>query len=209
MTKPAFFFWLFLGPLFSTGQSVIIPDDFPLTPQMLRANRQDKAYVGVVAHDMVWFTNDTLDQTLIVELKLDVHRWHISLFNNHSMPGSLLSRLPLQEVRTREIATQKAKLTFVKEVVKRTRRIGQLYFVSLKGVRLGDEKSKLLSFYGEPTQCTDLKETQKCSWDFAGEINTTSITDDRPLARRSYGYHVEAFFKNDLLVAIMLTNDVP
>jgi hypothetical protein len=48
-------------------------------------------------------------------------------------------------------------------------------------------------------------------WDFTGDVfsSANKPIKNKPYAKDSFGYQVKMFFKNDILIAMFLHNDIP
>jgi hypothetical protein len=201
----------------------IIPDDYPVTNDMLADktsnNSSYKKKSGeIFSLDKAWFTNDTLQQTLVFELYTDFHRLDIYHFFNNEIPADLVMNIPLYVSKSRfdnvfDTANFQQKQTHLKGFINSATKINQLYFSTKKGFRLGDKKEKAISAYGKPDKCSTFDNIEKCEWKFEGdyieseEIHPKAKTN-KPLVKNSYGYGVTMFFRKDKIVAMIISNDI-
>jgi hypothetical protein len=189
-------------------------DDFPVTDKMLgrdmKGNAREITSGKVVSIDKVWFTNDSLGQTLVFELYTDNFRMNTFLFSNNNIPKGLIK---IMELHTAEgqLAGEKEKSAAFKGFIRQARKIRQKYFVSDKGFALGSTKEKAVSIYGKPTATSGTGEIEMLQWQFTGDIlyDGRSSLHGRPLARDSYGNTTTMFFVNDKLIGMVLQNDIP
>ncbi len=121
-------------------------DDFPITNEML-ANKTSKysSYKKqsgqTFSFDKVWFRNDTLKQFLVFELYTDYHRLVTYHFLENEIPNDLINIMELH-VDGGKLATYNQKSKDFKGFLKQATKINSYYFISDKGFRLGDKKTK-------------------------------------------------------------------
>jgi len=70
-------------------------DDYLFNNEMFRENYGQKISGQLESFGKVWFTNDTLNQTLVFELYTDYHRLKTFHFDNKKVPGELINRMEL------------------------------------------------------------------------------------------------------------------
>jgi hypothetical protein len=113
-----------------------------------------------------------------------------------------------------DTATFGQKQTYFNGFIKLANKINQHYFTSKKGFKLGDKKEKAVKAYGYPDKCISIDNIEKCEWKFEGdyveseEIHPKAKTNG-PLAKNSFGYCVTMYFRSDILIAMILSNDIP
>ncbi|MBB4806748.1 hypothetical protein HNP38_002044 [Chryseobacterium defluvii] len=191
----------------------LIVDDYPVTNEMFINKGNDLSYTRksgqTFSHDKVWFSNDILRQTIVVELYTDYHRLHTFHFYNNAVPNDLISKMWLSAYG--EPASEKQKQKDFNGFLKQAAKISSSYFVTNKGFKLGDPKQKAVSYYGKPDKQTIDEGTEKLEWNFIGDnsydINTGPKS--KPLAKDSFGHQIIMYFKNEKLVGQILSNDIP
>jgi hypothetical protein len=188
-------------------------DDFPVDVDMLANDRQGPAWNiksgPIHASDQIWYTNDSLQQTLIFDLYTDYHRYQITLFSNRDIPRLLLNNIWLVNTGG-DSATLSQKAQHFKGFIKAARKIDRSYFTSLKGLQIGDNRRRLLSLYGKPDKMEETAGVKCYRWDYEGdELYDGQDLRGKPLAKDSFGYHVMALFRNDRLIALIINNDIP
>ena len=181
----------------------ITPDDFPITNNLLTQHK-DPYPEG----DHVWFTNTELKQTLVFELGTDYHRYKTYLFYNNIIPEDLLNDDWFSSAQNTS-----NKVEVFKTYIKNATPINKNYFTSLQGIELGQTKKQILTLYPySADEVTVTEDLEKYTWNFIGDIIVDlqpEIQNDKPLAKSSFGYHFTTYFKNDILVGLILVNDIP
>ncbi|SHN41236.1 hypothetical protein SAMN05216311_112215 [Chitinophaga sp. CF418] len=178
-----------------------VVDDYPITNVMLddktSGNPTRKIQSGSIYSDeKVWFTNDTLNQTIVFELYTDHYRGITYHFYNNDVTADLIDRIELYE--NGEPATIKQKLKNFNGFLSQATRIDSRYFATNKGFRLGDTKQKATKTYGNPHKKSMHNGVEKLEWDF---VNIPLV--------HSFGHHIVMYFKKGRLIRLILYNDVP
>jgi hypothetical protein len=206
---------------------IITADDYPITNKMLdeiyRNSESLKFKIGkIFSLDKVWYSNDSLNQSLVFELYTDFHRLYIYNFKNDFVPDKLIDDISLSTTTSRyenvfdEASFDQKKLS-INDFIKISTRINSKFFTTIKGINLGDKKEKLISQYDQPdTACYD-NDVEVLKWDYHGDYDLIGDTKTievkalkgKPVVRESFGQHIKAFFKNNKLIAISIMNDIP
>jgi len=199
----------------------IIIDGYPVTNNMFRelhnANPLFKIQSGqIFSIEKAWFTNDTINQTLVFELYTDFHRFITYLIRNDIIPDTLISQIQLYSLsnNTYSEVNLDQKKPYFQGFINSSKRINQRYFTSFKGIKLNDDKEKILKLYGHPDNIYMNKGIECNEWDFYGdEIYTANQKDinlkGKPIAINSFGHHIKMYFNDNLLIALILINDIP
>lgn len=151
----------------------------------------------IYSYDKAWFTNDTLNQTIVFELYTDYYRTVTYHFYNNDVTADLIDRIELHE-NGGELATIKQKLKNFNGFLNQATKIDSRYFITNKGFRLGDTKQKATKTYGNPDKQSMHDGVEKLEWDFV----------DIPLVH-SFGHHIVMYFKKGRLIRLILYNDIP
>jgi hypothetical protein len=190
-------------------------DDYCVTNEMLLKQSEHNPFFEwrsgkTISHDKAWFANDTIKQTLIFELATDYHRFETYHIFNNDIPTDIINRMGLHEDGG-ELASNQQKLHDFDGFIKQATKINALYFVSIKGFRLGDRKQKAIDTYGKPDKQSTTDEFEKLEWEFVGDQFYDEKTDlkGKPLAEESFGHQIIMYFRNDKLVGQILLNDIP
>ncbi|MBI5857090.1 MAG: hypothetical protein HZB42_05515 [Sphingobacteriales bacterium] len=189
-------------------------DDYPVTDKMLECaapkSNCEYRYKDLISTEKKWFTNDALNQTLVVEFYTDYFRTGFFLFSNTDIPTGLIKEMSLSNSQWEE-AGEKQKLQNFKGLLSFGQKINPEYFTSAKGFKLGDTKEKVLQVYGNPEKTKTVDGVEECEWDFIGDEVYEGNADlkGKLLAKDSYGHQVILFFRNNKLIGIVLHNDIP
>ena len=191
-------------PLPDTTQFVI-PDDYAITNKML----EKKYYINgkSFSEEFVWFTNDTLNQSLIFELYTDYHRLSVTHILNNDIPEALFEKV-LHATESDYKQANKGSITLK---IKSADKINSRYFISEKGFQLGDMKQNAIKIYSQPDTIIKFNDSEMYSWDFFGDSlpPEEKRNSNKPFAKESFGYHVKMFFRNNRLIAMTLHNEIP
>lgn len=192
-------------------------DGYSVTNEMFSTQRVnansgfEKESGQTLSLDQVWFSNDILKQTLIFELYTDYHRLISYQFYNSDIPLDLIEEISLAN-KDREQADIAQKLKDFSGFLKQAKNIDDSYFVTEKGIKLGDTKQKVLSIYGGVTHEKILdKGVEKLEWEFVGDevYNSKMDLKGKPLAKNSFGHKVTMYFQKGKLIAQILFNEIP
>ncbi len=208
----------------SNNLTKIIPDDYSVTNEMLvdktSGNSSHKLKSGeIFSLDKVWFTNDTLNQTLVFELYTDYHRLYIYHFYNNDIPKDLIKEMELSVSKGKfenifDSASFRQKQNYLPGFILSAIKINRSYFTTLKGFNLGDRKAKVINVYGKPDKSSSLNNIEKCEWKFEGDYIESEeihpkLKTNKPLANNSMGCSVTMFFREDRILAMIISNDIP
>jgi len=189
-------------------------DDYPVTNKMFQDKRSNNSNFNLksgqtISFDKVWFSNDTLNQTLVFELYTDYHRILTYHFYNNEIQYSLINRMEL--INGEELASEKQKLKDFNGFLKQSTKINSSYFVTNKGFKLGDTKQKAIDIYGIPDNQITENGVEKLEWLFVGDSFYDSKTDlkGKPLADNSFGHQITMYFRNEKLIGQILFNQIP
>jgi len=186
-------------------------DDYPVTDSMFKINSDDLEAAGLRSVDRIWFSNNSLGQTLIFEIYTDYFRMNTFHFSNNDIPAELLSRLVLYD-STGNYATEQGKTNGILELQKLASPISYNYFITNKGFALGDKRNKAIGTYDKPDTITWNNGVEKLQWKFVGDIYFYDRKIDlkgKPLAEHSFGHILTMFFREDKLIGIILENEIP
>jgi hypothetical protein len=193
----------------------IIPDNYPVTNDMLKGNYGKKQSGDLISFDKAWYTNDTLGQTLVIELYTDYHRFQLFHFYNNDIPESLIDRMEFNFAVSKssyDTASSQKKQELFPGFLTSGTKIAQRYFTTEKGFRLGDKKDKAIKNYGQPDTCYISNGIETCEWRFKGDYTdeeTPLPISKKPLAEKSFGYGVTMYFRKEKLIAMILFKDIP
>lgn len=177
-----------------------------------RGAQQIKA-AGLETWEYVWCTNDTLQETIALELYTDQFRTRLFHFRNDDIAPDMLDRIGILTVtrHTGSSAPLAEKQKALPAFISQASRCSRTSFTSEKGFSLGDPSSKALAVYGKPDTIIYSDGIARWSWNFTGDVFYTSGTDlkGKPIAKDSYGHKVSMYFRDEKLIGMILWNDIP
>jgi len=193
-------------------QRIVVPDDFKVTDEMFGTDTSENArrikFGSVVSDGMVWFGNRSLNQTLIIELYTDNFRNVLYLLKNDDIPANLMSKI--------EFTNEDGDMSGIKEIkaqmgkfIKAAKQIDKHFFISRKGFRIGEDTTRAFNFYGPPQKKIVKGSLTQYQWVFMGENSDHHANKKSAIAKDSFGYQVTIFFRNGLLIGLILDNDIP
>lgn len=193
-------------------ESIHIPDDFPVTDDILAANRKTVQIEDLFLDEYVFFQNKALGQTLAFYLATDYHRYTTYLFYNSKTTDEIFARLDFHKISGDPINAKERNET-IQQFVMKAPEISSKYFTSYKGIALGDSKEKVLINYPyEPTITSSIDGVETYHWQFEGDFAISegwAVDKDKPMAQNSFGHNVTMVFKNDKLIVMILVNEIP
>jgi hypothetical protein len=185
-------------------------DDYPIKDEMFNGNYEYKKSGGVISSDKVWFKNESLNQTIVIELYTDYHRLVTFHFNNEILPQEIIRRMQLH-IEGGELASNEQKYKYFDGLIKQSIEIDKSNFISTKGVFIGMDRKKAIEIYGNPDKQEFIDNYEILEWEFIGDVFYDDTIQDKKkkIAIDSFGHSVTMFFKNDRLVGQILFNDIP
>ncbi|HET9747279.1 MAG TPA: hypothetical protein VFP97_16305 [Chitinophagaceae bacterium] len=186
-----------------------VVDDYPLTYDMIHQHAYSRKSGELADIEGAWFSNDTLQQTLVFVLYTDGHRLYTFHFLNSDIPPGLINRMELHSGG--EIASNELKQRNFKGFLTQTTKINKSYFKTGKGFILGDNKQKALKIYGKPTTINTENAIERFEWEFGGDAFEDGKTDQKGIqvAANSFGHQATMFFRNNKLIGLIFHNDIP
>lgn len=190
-------------------------DDYPVSDDMFENKNPDNSARriksgDVYALDQLWFGNNKIRQVLVVELATDYWRNIFYHFYKDDIPTPLIEQMGLN-LESGDTATTQQKINAFDGLVKQSQEVGEKFFTTKKGFKLGDDKQKAISVYGDPHQVTRAGNIEILDWRFFGDQQEISKEEynGKRIAKGSYGHEVRMFFKGDKLIAMIIHNDIP
>lgn len=201
--------------LVSDSIKIFIVDDYSVTNKML-SDKKNKDFPyrikidQIYSYDKKWFSNDTLNQTIVFELYTDYHRKVIYHFYNKHIPNDLINLMDLH-IEGGNLASENQKQNSFNGFIKKSTRINSSFFITNKGFKLGDVKQKAINCYGNPDKISKKDRIEKLEWSFIGdELYDEKIKlAGKPIAKNSFGYRVIMYFEDNILIGQILFNDIP
>ena len=186
-----------------------VVDDYPVTKEMF--SLQKKLLHSGTVYDVqgIWFSNDTLKQTIVFVLDSEQNRNEIYIFNNDNAFNSI-RMMYLENDSGSSLATDRQIYENYKGFLTQTTIIKSKYFISNKGVKLGSNKQEVIAIYGEPTTTLIEGEYEQLVWSYVGDKSYhNEIYKGQKIdivAKNSYGHRAVFIFKNDILESVYLEN---
>ena len=191
----------------------LIADDFPIPNDFLASAPDDIGsiheieYKGLVSHERKWFTQPDKSETIAMELYTDKHRLRTHYFSNDDIPVDLINEMILHRSEDGEIASNSFKQEYFKDFISIAEIIDQKYFKSNKGFLIGNNLEMAMKIYGKPHEKSSLEGVDKLQWKFEGD--TFGLAGKENLVQDSFGHEVTMYFRNDLLIGMVLYNAIP
>ncbi len=198
-------------PIQKKINDTVTMDDFPVTDDMLNENDGELQIDSIISFDKAWFYNAELDQTLVFELYTDYHRMYTYLFSTKYIE-QIKSDLTLHRFKKNTIYTsnQNEIKSYIPLFARRGQQIKKKYFISNKGIAIGDKIQKAIKTYGAPDSTYRNKKITNYIWKYHGEYdNWNETVRQRRIARNSYGYKIIIYTLNDKIIAVCLVKEIP
>ncbi|MEM7373120.1 MAG: hypothetical protein AAF587_31140 [Bacteroidota bacterium] len=187
----------------------LIVDDYPFTEAELKDGYQPLKTNDCISYDNAWFYNDSLEQVILVNLYTDFHKMGIYHFSTQDIPPALLSQLPLHQPNG-EWASEQTKQDNLPQMIQQGQALPASFFTSNNGFRIGTHQMEAIHQYGSPHQQSKLGEFELLVWTYQGDFMAPyTEVHTYPMAQNSFGHQVHMFFKEELLVGMILINDAP
>jgi len=190
---------------------IFVVDEFPVTDNMF--NHCDGCAFSsgpVESTDIVWFGDRQRSMTLAVELYTDYFRNAFYLFRNDDIPTAIIDSMELY-TKSGDTVTRHQKRKYFRGLLRWAKPVASKYFVSTKGIALGDSTAKAIKIYGKPDHRTVSNGVIVFSWAFQGDGDYDGKTDlhGKPLAFDSFGHEITMCFRSDRLIGLIYHNDIP
>jgi len=191
-----------------------IPDDYPVTNEMLEKFHTDNTLEEIYAYDKAWFINQEKDEILVFDLYTDYFRLAIYHCTTDFLTSDLINLTKIHRKINSETITKPNdinKMLIFQKLILNAIQIDDAYFTSNEGIYLGVSKNDILSKLGSPTRSSRLNNIEILGWDYMGEFLITEI-GKKPkgkVAKNSWGYHINMYFKLNKLEALIIKNDIP
>jgi hypothetical protein len=158
--------------------------------------------------DENWFTDDSADQEMLIGTGCDMIISNVVLYLRNVVP----QKIDEDAINNPEIMGLPRK------------KIARSFFVTERGLKLGDTKEKAFKLYGKPTIVDKVSGYEKYEWDYVGiedpegesvldfnQYNDDCIGRAKKGYRFTYGfgYKVKLFFKEGKLAALILERELP
>lgn len=181
-------------------------DDFPITNAELKGKYLSIRSGNTLSHDIAWFINDSIHQSIVIQLATDYFHYEIYYFDAQNISDEIIDRIGLH-TKDGEIASFNQKKKDFNGFLKQAARLDTSYFISNNGIKLGDAKNKAIELYGFPNEVKDNNQLKILKWHFSGDMEDNAET--KVVAKDSFGHDVTMIFEDNNLIAYILFNDIP
>jgi hypothetical protein len=184
-----------------------IGDGYHVPKEMLKNSSHSIESKDLVSYDKSWLSNDSLGETLVFDVYTDYYTLNSFHFLNEEMPPALLEKMELH-LKSGEIATTEQKNISIGGLISKATKINSSFFVTQKGLKLGDAKQKITAMYGNPDRTSVSKGIEACEWTSSNSTRKSSSLEDN-MASGDLGSRTTMFFKFDQLIAIVFQYEAP
>ena len=199
-------------PLFVKNDTVNM-DEFSVTDSMIRSSLREIQIDSVISY-MSWFYNEKTKQVLLFEFGTDLYRVETYLFSEEYIkerfPSFLFQRRPYQK---NVVICEKDAKTYFPKFIEQSKRINRSFFISKRGLKIGENISKIIEQNGKPDTIMLDKKIEMYKWKYRGDLNDwdteAEIKANRKIARDSFGYQVILYVKNEKVIGIRLFKEIP
>lgn len=186
-------------------------DDYPITLEMLRKLDRTNGILKyksgkTITYDIAWFTDSR--QTIVIRLATDYYRFYTYHFHNEDIPEEVMYEIGFN-AENGDLASHSQIMIDFPGFLKQSDKIDSKFFLSNKGIKLGVNRQKAISIYGNPDTTIILKGIQKIEWSFHGDEELLIEDIQKPIARNSFGHKITLYFRKDKLIAQSIFNDIP
>jgi hypothetical protein len=187
----------------------IIPDDYPITNEMLRKYYKEDTH-SVFSISEIWFKNNTSHEMLIFGLYTDFFRVSMYHCKSEFLLSYLIKHLEYYDGTSTKTHDESKDENFIK-LYNSSNEIDQQYFKTKQGLVLGISKAEAISKYGVPNSESRQDNYEILRWNFKGDgfSTDTIIKSNEKIAKNSFGYHVTMYFTKGELVCLILKNVIP
>ena len=208
-----YFYCILLGLIFglplSYKSQIINPDVYPITKNMLGEVVNKNLNEEVQTYDQAWFKNDSLNQSIVIELATDYHWYFAWHFYSSELPKPIMNEIEIFKKDESEISDS-IKGIYIHSRIDSSKNIDAKYFISKSGHKLGENKSYSLGAYGEPDSTSTEGENEILIWNFSADPKyfDTKKTLSK-YAIDSFGYSITMIYKNDKLIGRIVFDNIP
>ncbi len=183
-------------------------DNYPVTDKMLGNPTADRPVTTahLRSENTAWFTNDSLQQTLMFILFSDNSRIVTACFDQNNVPGEVFSKRDFSD-NNNYPASKEDRLLYYREFFSSAKKIDTKYFISNMGFKIGDSKEKAIKKYGKPDSIRVVEGFDQYFWNPAGaQITRQNVPEKDLLLIDEKKQFITMYFKNNKLATIILDN---
>ncbi len=208
-----------LKSVITDSSNLIEVDKYPITAEQIDLSNQiilDKfddykiASSGVYSYDKAWLRNDSLNEIIVVGLYTDGFRTFYIHFKKQFIIEDLMSYIGLT-TENGQLANLSQIKASLRGFISKSPVVPSQYFTSSNGIQLGKSKEQVLKVYGIPDNISKKEGIEKYEWHYAGDkqVHVARTKVNKPFAKNSYGYSIYAYFKDSVLIAHHIQNEIP
>jgi hypothetical protein len=204
-----FFFVIFITTIKSLCGQCIEVDKYPISDHILRTSPRNLQIDSVIAYDQVWFRKNDESEVIIIELATDLHRFVTTHFlvdsiESHNLYDEVSNSSPISG---NYFHSHELEDYYIKRFSDSAVYIEDSCFQSQQGHVIGEPITVAMEKYGEPDTIINNDEYLKLNWFFKGGLIHSNIMVN--CAQDSFGYYLTFIYRNNLLVARVVINDIP
>lgn len=195
--KPLTTALLLLLSITAFSQAGIIPYDSYDIPKPMLEKVNTIRTKNISVDRTVWFTNDTLRETLVYEIFRKDRKLFIYHFMNKFLPEAMLNQMVFFDTAAQTYATLEQKQAAIPELVKQAQRLPASFFSTSRNLHMGDALQKVIAAYGNPQRITTYtydNNVKAYEWSF----------DIRTAEGESSMQEITLYFRKDKLVAALI-----
>lgn len=183
-------------------------DNYPVIDKMF--GKPTSSRPVTTAHlrseNTAWFTNDSLQQTLMFILFSDNSRLVTACFDHKNVPSEVFSKMDFSDNHNYP-SNEEDRLLYYKEFFSSAKKIDTKYFISNMGFKIGDPKEKAIKKYGKPDSIRVVEGFDKYFWNPAGaQITRQNVPEKDLLLIDEKKQFITMYFKNNKLATMILDN---
>lgn len=183
-------------------------DNYPVTENMFGKATSNRPVITshLRSENTAWFTNDSIQQSLMFILFSDNSRIVTACFDNNNIPSEVFSKMDFSD-HNNYSASKEDRLLYYKEFFKSAKKIDKKFFTSNLGFRIGDLKEKAITKYGKPDSIKTVEGFEKYYWTPAGaQITRQNVPEKDLLLIDIKKQFITMYFKNNKLATMILDN---
>ena len=202
------FFLILISQSFLSDK-YIVPDDYPITNEMLRTYYKEHAY-SVFSVGEIWFKNSASHEILIFGLYTDLFRTSMIHCKSEFLLSYLIKHREYYDGTIIKTRDESKNDKFIK-MYNSSNEIDQQYFKTKQGIVLGISKVEAIKKYGVPKSESNQDNYEILKWNFKGDGFSSNSNEKSKeiIAKDSFGYHVTMYFTKGELIGLILNNDIP
>lgn len=183
-------------------------DNYPVTEKMFGKPTSNRPVITshLRSENTAWFTNNSLNQSLMFILFSDNSRIVTACFDNDNVPAEVFSNMDLSD-NNNYPASKEDRLLYFREFFMSAKKIDDKFFTSNMGFKVGDLKAKAIKRYGKPDSIKTVAGFEKYYWNPPGaQITRQNVPEKDLLLIDEKKQFITMYFKNNKLATMILDN---